>query len=187
MGAFSMKIEGLKEIDDKLGALKGPAARKLIKDACLAGGKVMQNEVRLRAPTRAPLPAGNAIPPGALKGDIELHFGMSEDGLPSAIVKPGRYTAHVARWLEYGHRLVRGGYSRVVGGRTRGRGKMVGEVQPYPFIRPAFESARIPATAATVASFKANLPATIRGEGVTGADSGEPVAADMTFSGAEEE
>lgn len=171
MGGFTMKIEGLKEIDGKLSALKGRVAKRLIHDAVMAGGKVLQDEVRMLAPTRPSLPHGTAIPPGALKGDIELRFGISEDHLPAAIVKPGKYTAHVARWLEYGHRLVRGGYSKVTpGGRTRGRGQEISVVRPYPFIRPAFETARLPATMATIESLKKNLPAAIR----TGSVAGNP-------------
>jgi hypothetical protein len=169
MGDFSMKIDGLKEIDGKLAALKGPVANRIIHDAVMAGGKVLQDEVRLLAPTRPSLPHGTAIPPGALKGDIELHFGISEDHLPAAIVKPGKYTAHVARWLEYGHRLVRGGYSKLMaGGRTRGRGIEVSVVRAYPFIRPAFETGRLPATMATIESFKENLPSAIKSASVAG-------------------
>lgn len=191
MGAFSMKIEGLKEIDAKLSELKGRTARRIIKEAVLAGGKVLQGEVRLRAPVRGSLPHGTALPPGALKSDIELRFGFSGDGLPAAIVKPGRYTAHVARWLEYGHRLVRGGYSRVLaGGRTRGRGREIktlsgGAVPAYPFIRPAFETAKIPAIEATVESFKKNLPAVIKTGSVSESVESEVVNADLTY-GAEE-
>jgi hypothetical protein len=185
MGGFQMELKGLKEIDEKLSGLKGPVARRLIHDAVMAGGKVLQDEVRLRAPARPSLPRGTAIPPGALKSDIELRFGMSEEGLPAAIIKPGRYTAHVARWLEYGHRLVRGGYSKLLsGGRTRGRGQEVGVVRPYPFIRPAFETARIAAMTATVQSLETNLPDAIRTGSLPGtiADGGAASTA-MTFEG----
>lgn len=171
MGGFSMKIEGLQEIDQKLSALAGPVARQLIYEAVMDGGKVLQNEVRLQAPSRPELPRGTAIPPGALKSDIELHFGFNDQGLPSAIIKPGKYTAHVARWLEYGHRLVRGGYSKVTAsGRTRGRGKEIAVVRPYPFIRPAFEAARMTAVDATIESLQKNLPDAIRKGTLTGSD-----------------
>jgi hypothetical protein len=173
MGGFTASFEGLRELDAKLSALKGPAARQLIREAVLAGGKVLQTEVRLRAPERVSTGHGNALPPGVLKNDIELHFGITEEGLPAAIVKPGKYTAHVARWVEYGHRLVRGGYSKLLpGGRsTRGRGQEVGAVQPYPFIRPAFETARAPAVQATVESLRHNLPDAIQKGTISGAES----------------
>lgn len=170
MGSFTASLPGLKELNDKLNALKGPAARHIIHDAVMDGGKVLQAEVQLRAPVRASGPHGTAIPPGALKSDIELAFGFSDEGLPAAIVKPGKYTKHVARWLEYGHRLVRGGYSKITpSGRVRGPGRASSvDVRPYPFIRPAFETARVPATMAAVASLQKNLPDAVRRGGNTG-------------------
>jgi HK97 gp10 family phage protein len=164
MGSFNASLPGLKELDQKLSALKGKTANRLIRDAVMAGGKVFQAEVRLRAPVRASGQHGNALPPGALKSDIELAFGITEEKLPAAIVKPGKYTKHVARWLEYGHRLVRGGYSKILpNGRVRGPGRAASiSVQPYPFIRPAFETARVAATMAAVESLKRNLPTAVK-------------------------
>lgn len=172
MSGFTVSMPGLKELDQKLNALKGKTANRLIHDAVMEGGKVLQAEVRLHAPVRATGQHGNALPPGALKADIELAFGIV-DRLPSAIVKPGKYTKHVARWLEYGHRIVRGGYSKVMpNGRVRGPGRAMSHaVQPYPFIRPAFETARTPATLAAVESLKRNLPAAVK----TGTVTGSPV------------
>jgi hypothetical protein len=171
MGSFSANLSGLKELDQRLAQLKGKTANRLIHDACMEGGKVLQAEVRLRAPVNATGQHGTSLPPGALKADIELAFGIV-DRLPAAIVKPGRYTRHVARWLEYGHRLVRGGYSKITSsGSLRGPGRESGAVRPYPFIRPAFETARTPATLAFVASLQRNLPPAVK----TGTVSGSPV------------
>jgi len=159
VGGFTASFQGLKELDAKLEALKPKVAHKLIHDALMDGGEVLRAAVAERAPERVPQIHGNAIPPGALKRDIEIAFGITDEGLPAAIIKPGRYTIHVARWLEYGHRLVRGGYSKVVGNRTRGPGKAAEEDVPaYPFIRPAFETARALATTTAVESLKSKLP-----------------------------
>jgi hypothetical protein len=187
MGSFNASLPGLKELNAKLDALKGPAARHIIHDAVMDGGKVLQAEVQLRAPVRIPMQHGTAIPPGALKSDIELAFGFSDDGLPAAIVKPGKYTKHVARWLEYGHRLVRGGYSKIMpGGYVRGPGRASSvDVPAYPFIRPAFETAREPATMAAVASLQKNLPDAIRTGGNTGSGSDEAESGSTNFSGEE--
>lgn len=61
---------------------------------------------------RPALPSGRALPVGALKADVTLEV-RRESGLLMAVVGPGKLTAHVARWVEYGHRRVRGGYSDV--------------------------------------------------------------------------
>lgn len=154
MGGFSESIVGLKELDEKLSAMATTEAHKVIHDALLEGGKVLQAAIAERAPERPVLPSGTALPPGALKRDIEIHFGKDPDGLPAAIVVPGKYTEHAARWVEYGHRLVRGGYSRLIkkgrnAGKYRGPGQEVGEVPEHPFIREGYEAARQPAVEVT--------------------------------------
>jgi hypothetical protein len=149
MVGFTARIEGLKELDAKLAELAGPAAKRILRDGLDAGGKIFQAAVMARAPERPVLPSGNALPPGALKLDIEVVHGKA-DGLPAVIVEPGFFTRHAARWVEYGHRLVKGGYSKVVGDRRRGPGHEIGNVPAHPFIRPGYEAAREAAVGATV-------------------------------------
>ena len=140
MGGFSIKLEGFKDLEAKLVELGGKAATNIARDGLRAGGEVIQAAVRELAPTRPDLPSGTALPPGALARDIELHIG-EEDGRPAAIIYPGSETAWAAKFVEYGHRMIRGGYSKVVGtkGRHRGPGKEIGNVPAHPFIRPGFE------------------------------------------------
>jgi HK97 gp10 family phage protein len=158
MGGFTVRITGLKELDDKLTALKATEAKKIIRKALRDAGKVVQAAVQERAPERPPLPSGTALPPGALALDIELGLGFDDDGIPAAIVGPGKYTEHAARWVEYGHRLVRGGYSKVLAnGRRRGAGKEIGEVPAHPFIRPGFEASAGPATEVLIESVKSGI------------------------------
>jgi HK97 gp10 family phage protein len=143
MGGFSIEVEGLKELDVKLLELGTKEADRIGFDALRAGGEVIQAAIRERAPERPDLPSGTALPPRALAHDIELHLGRDDEGHPAAIVRPGTLTAYVARWVEYGHRMVRGGYSKILkSGRHRGSGKEIGDVPEYPFIRPGYEEAR---------------------------------------------
>ena len=148
MGGFTTQITGLKELDEKLGNMKTGAAKRIIRRGLLEGARVFQAAVRSRAPVRPVLPSGTGLPPGALKQDIEIHFGRNDEGLPAAIVEPGKYTRHVARWVEYGHRQIKGGYNRVIktgrdAGKQRGRGREVSAPVPeHPYIRPAYEAAR---------------------------------------------
>jgi HK97 gp10 family phage protein len=145
VGGFSIKVEGFKELDAKLAALGGKAATNVVRDGLRAGGEVIQAAIRDLAPVRPDLPSGTALPPGALARDIELHIG-EEDGKPAAIIYPGTETAYAANWVEYGHRMVKGGYSKVTkSGRVRGPGRLVmtvwfeKNVPAHPFIRPGFE------------------------------------------------
>jgi len=68
------------------------------------------------------------------------HFVLEE---AAETIAAGKLTAHVARWVEYGHRMIRGGRSRLLpNGKTRGPGKQIGFVDAHPFIRPAYEATR---------------------------------------------
>jgi HK97 gp10 family phage protein len=142
MDGFSIKFEGLRELDDKLKTMGDLAAKRIVRDALRAGAEITQAAIQERAPVRPGLPSGTALPPGALAADIELYIG-EEDGWPAAIVRPGKWTAYAADWVEYGHRLIKGGYNKLVGGgKHRGQGKEIGEVRAYPFIRPGYEASR---------------------------------------------
>lgn len=146
MGGFTAQMTGLRELDEKLGELGDKEAKRIINSALKASGLVFEAAVRSRAPVRPGGPSGTALPPGALKNDIGSYIGATDDGgrpLPAVIVRPGQFTRRVANWLEYGHRQVRGGYSRLLAtGKRRGPGREIGAVPAHPFIRPAYEAVR---------------------------------------------
>lgn len=137
-------MRGFDELEAKLNglatALGGATEKKMVR----AGAKVFRDEMVRRAPVLSKKTAGsNALAPGALKDDIGIRMKADALGMAEAHVGPGKKTAYVAGFVEYGHRLVKGGQSKVlVSGKTRGSGVQVGEVRAYPFARPAFEAAQ---------------------------------------------
>lgn len=151
MDDFSIEINGLSELEAKLSGMSTKDATRAVNRGLAAGGEVFRAAVAESAPMRPDLRSGTALPPGALKSDIIKRRTRDKDGTPVEVVGPGKYTRHAAVWVEYGHRLVRGGYSKLdkKSGRYRGPGKAVGQVPAHPFIRPAFE--RVAETATTAA------------------------------------
>jgi HK97 gp10 family phage protein len=146
VGGFTVKIEGLRELDAKLSEMKDSQIKRVIRHGLDAGGEVMRRAIAEAAPERPDLPSEDALPPGAMKQDIEVRRGRFE-GLPAVFVGPGKYTRRQAGWVEYGHRLVRGGISKlaktIFGNlKYKGSGTEVGEVKPHPFIRAAYEAFR---------------------------------------------
>ena len=130
----------------KLKSLETEQADKIMGRAFKEGAKVYQAAVSKAAPERPDLPSGTALPPGALKSDVIITHPKSEGG-PIYEVEFGTETAHVASWVETGHRLVRGGYSHAVYNKNgeavayRGPGHEVKQVPAHPFFRDAFENA----------------------------------------------
>lgn len=144
-------VQGLDRFDRDMLEISGPVAVKIARRAIREGGRVMQAAITQMAPERPDLPSGTALPVGALRGDIELRVSQAQDGSVSAFIGPGKYTAHVARWVEYGHEQS-GGEKRLIGGKLEGK-----FVPAHPFIRPAFELSQGEALAATEIAVSAEI------------------------------
>jgi HK97 gp10 family phage protein len=130
---ISITVEGLKELQAKLDALTQKQADRCIRTALKAGAAIEQAAIVERAPVKDG--TGGSLPPGALKSDIVTRMTKDKGGALSAIVGPAKLTAHVARWVEYGHRIVHGA-------KLRKGGSHIGNVPAHPFIRPAYEATR---------------------------------------------
>lgn len=126
-------FEGIVEFEGAMMQLSVDLPEKVIRKGLRKGGEVVQVAVTLATPIRNPsLPSTTALPPGALKSDVELHVVKESDGSFSAVIGFGKYTRYAAYLVEYGHELV-------VGGRKGKGGTSIGMVPAHPFFRPAFE------------------------------------------------
>jgi HK97 gp10 family phage protein len=139
---INIEIKGLAELKATLESLSTKDANRCILTALKAGAVIEQAAITERAPVKDT--TGGTLPDGALKSDIVISTKKSKDGTPYVTVAPGKYTAHVARWVEYGHRLINGGYNRLnqKTGKTRGPGKVIGNVPEHSFIRTGYEESR---------------------------------------------
>jgi len=164
---ITIEIQGLKELQAKLDALTTKQADRCIRKALRAGGLIEKAAVEERAPVKDE--PGGILPAGALKADITLRtLKDKQDGSISAIVEPGWATLHVARWVEWGHRQVRGGRYRLLpNGKTLGHGHVIGEVDAHPFIRPAYEATRQEATNVICTTLAAELEKAASTKGTT--------------------
>jgi HK97 gp10 family phage protein len=163
---ISIEVKGLAELQAKLDALSTKQADRCIRTALKAGAVIEQAAIVERAPVKDT--TGGSLPDGALKNDIIIRFLKDTAGAISAIVGPAKLTAHVARWVEYGHRLVRGGRSRLLAtGKTRGPGSQQGDVAAHPFIRPAYESSRQAVTTAICTTLATELEKASKTKGTT--------------------
>lgn len=150
---MKLKLAGVADTQKMLQLLEERVARKGVRKALRVGAEVMKDAIVEVTPVLDKKTArSTSLEPGALKEDIAVRM-ATVDGQPVAYVGPGKDTARVARWVEYGHRMVSGGYSKVVGkGRVRGPGKARTEDVPaHPFIRPAYEATKDAATKAIAA------------------------------------
>jgi HK97 gp10 family phage protein len=139
----SVKTTGFTEAQGKMRLLREAVRDQGVRDGVRAGGIVIRDAMRLQAPILDHRTAkSTALEPGAIKRDIRSRLRQTDRlGYAQAIIGP-RLTAHVASWVEYGHQLIKrikavGARLHVAGG---GQGRVIGTVDPQPFLRPAYEA-----------------------------------------------
>lgn len=132
---LEITVQGADDLDkmlDDLGA--GDTVDSVCRRALREGGNLMKAAIAANAPVRTPMPSSNALPPGTLQSDITVTVSKDSENSYSAWIEPGKFSRHVAIWVEWGHRLVRGKSRKGLPGRV------VGDVPAHPYIRPAFDA-----------------------------------------------
>lgn len=138
-------------LEAKLLELADKKKDKIMATALRAGAKVFKDEVLAQTPERTDgvpeSPKSTPLPPGALKADVRAYKIARE---LNYAVDFGDQTAHVARFVNDGHRIVVGGRARFDehGRQKNGPGHQIGMVPGTGFFDKAFETAVKPATEA---------------------------------------
>ena len=105
-------------------------------------GNVIADEVERVTPVRKsnPTDGSNSLDRAILRESVMLTVTIdSRSRGGEAVVSHGKYS-YVAGWLEWGHRLLSHGSKSIR--------KVIGHVQPWPFMRPAAERVKERAIAA---------------------------------------
>lgn len=140
---MGFEMKGLQEMIGQMNNLREQVSGPIAKKAVRAAGDVVKAAMIERTPKNIERNAGSdSLEPGAVKADIKVRFPAKDQVLETtALIGPGKKTSHVARFVEYGHRMVHGGQSKVgADGKVRGTGiASAVDVPAHPFLRPAFE------------------------------------------------
>lgn len=136
------RVDGLDDLNRLLDGIAGEDGVKIIEGALQDAGEVVKKAIEDRAPVRPDLPSTTALPIDWLRHDVAVKKPRPTSKGIIVTIGPNRRTKHVARWVEYGHRLVRGGSLKVWKGRSQGKGKLAGNVEAHPYIRPAWEQSK---------------------------------------------
>lgn len=133
---------GMTEVQGKLRLLREAVRDQIARDAVRAGADViLLRMVELAPVLDARTAQSTAAEPGTLKSGLRRSTPIMERlGYISCLVGASRRVAYLARWIEYGHRLVKGGWSKISVRGRRGPGREIGVVPAYPFLRPAREA-----------------------------------------------
>jgi len=139
----TVSTDGAEQIDQTLAQLPLALRQRYLVKAMRKAVNTGAKETRQRVPKNSS--GGGAPELPALRRSVKTKV-KSYDEYVLGIVGTTSMAFH-AHLVEFGHRLVRGGTIES-GGRVRkakdpdrtGKGRVVGEVAPHPFIRPAAEA-----------------------------------------------
>jgi HK97 gp10 family phage protein len=117
------KIEGLDQIAANLHALGDDIERRILRKAVQAGINVMAEEVLARTPTDT----------GLLKQSIQTTVKVEKEGGAAIGAVGFGWQSHIARWIEFGHRIV---------GHKPNKKDTGKHVPARPFMRPGFDASK---------------------------------------------
>lgn len=96
----------------KLENLTAAQQIRIVNASLRSASQVVVSALQEATPVELTWPGGTSLLPDSVKPAFSARVGKGPDGYPQASILPRRGTAHVARWLEFGHQLVRGGRIR---------------------------------------------------------------------------
>jgi len=131
MTEVTIKVD-IEDVKRALRELPKEIAQKAIRGALMDGAEISRAAVQRMAPKRGFWPPkrvkGRAVPPGRLRKAVVKRWN-ARSRLGDAVVSVAfRRSAFYWHMVEFGHRIVVG---------RRGRRRVVGQVPPHPFVRPA--------------------------------------------------
>jgi HK97 gp10 family phage protein len=156
-GEFAITVTGVEEVKQFLAEAPKTLVATGFLRALQAGGEVIRAAVEARTPVGGEKLWNEetfseiATTGGALIQGLTMDVNL-DSNFQGGIARIGftREQAHVANWVEFGHRMV--GH--------KPKKKLLGQVEPHPFMRPALaESAN-----AAIEAFGESMLETIRSE-----------------------
>jgi HK97 gp10 family phage protein len=137
-GPMRAEVRGSQDLRSRLQAVGREVATKVTTQALEAGAAVIKTAVEAETPRQSGklasgLTSSLIVAPSGTSGEARIGFG-NED--------------YKARWLEFGHRLVKG---------KGAKAKQVGRVSAHPFMRPAYETSKNEAEAAVAAMIRNDI------------------------------
>jgi hypothetical protein len=136
---YTIKIEGLDDVMRSFDQIPKKIVARAFFKALQASGYVIEKEVLIRTPVRSRLYFKGTLMEsmlpmrgsGALRAAITTVVTLDSKSRGGYLEVGFGELGYIARFVEYGHRLV-----------THRPGKKeIGQVPPYPFMRPALEAA----------------------------------------------
>lgn len=133
----TVHVDGLKELEEALLSEAPKKVRAAVRPALRECGEWMKDLIAQAAPMNDEAWAHER---GFLRANIISRVTISAKNDEATVSVGPNQNAFYGAFVELGHRMVRGGYSRQTLFGSRGPGREVGMVAPHPFMRTTFEA-----------------------------------------------
>jgi HK97 gp10 family phage protein len=139
-GGMRGEVRGSQDLQSRLRAVGQEIATKVTQQALEAGAAVIKTAVEEVTPRKSGelasgLTSAVIVAPSGQAGEARVGFGHQD---------------YKARWLEFGHRLVKG---------KGAKAHEIGRVSAHPFMRPAYETSKDEAQAAVATTIRTETQA----------------------------
>lgn len=134
--SVTVRVDGLKELDEMLLNMTPKKVRAAVRPALRECGEWMKALISAAAPVND---EEFGRPAGYLKANIISTTTISAKNDEGTVSVGPNQNAFYGAFVELGHRIVAGGYSRKTLFGARGPGREVGLAAPHPFMRSTFE------------------------------------------------
>jgi HK97 gp10 family phage protein len=134
--SVTVRVDGMKELEEVLLNETPKKVRAAVRPALRECGEWMKDLISEAAPMNDEEWAHER---GFLRANIISRVTISAKNDEATVSVGPNQNAFYGAFVELGHRLVRGGYSRTTLFGSRGPGREIGIVPPHPFVRTTFE------------------------------------------------
>lgn len=158
MADVDIDTSWLDELADKLEGMTAADLPQIERAGLREVNKVVKPAMAAATPIAFQIPTelSNALPTGKLRGSVRARVLEPKDGLGRAAVVDFGKANYVANFVDGGHALIKGG--------RKGKGKTIGHVPAYPFIRRVQDAVQDEASEAMVAGADAEVTRILNGK-----------------------
>ena len=131
-----------KALDAALSQLGIKAQGEILEAALQAGAEVSLKAMKGLCPesTKTPGPKSTSLPPGMLRYDLTSSVKIRSGKVGVAKIGPTAVGKHVARWINNGWALTKGG--RRINGKNKGKGKVLRVIPGTHFMEASFDASK---------------------------------------------
>lgn len=137
METLTVVVKGIPELDAALMEKLPNQVRSIIRSVLVEAGEWMAGQLSGAAPRS---PSDKPHPSGYLAGSMRERMSIDIDADSAGVYVGPNADAFYDYFVETGHRIVKGGYSKLTRAGARGPGHEIGKAEPHQYMATVFDT-----------------------------------------------